>query len=116
MVLVVSLGVGAMVMVGFWRLVKRVRLRTVLWIAYGVIFSLALFNSPEFHAFAFDASGSTTGAITTPFLLALAAGIAGLYEGEAEDTAWSVWLPPGPFWRCCCKELSTLQRLIKRLG
>lgn len=85
MVLVVSLGVGAMVMVGFWRLVKRVRLRTVLWIAYGVIFSLALFNSPEFHAFAFDASGSTTGAITTPFLLALAAGIAGLYEGEAED-------------------------------
>ena len=85
MVLVVSIGVGVMVMVGFWRLVKGIRLRTILWITYGLIFLLALFNSPEFHAFSFDASGSTTGAITTPFLLALAAGIAGLYEGEAED-------------------------------
>ena len=85
MVLVVSIGVGVMVMIGFWRLVKHIRLRTVIWVTYGIIFLLALFNSPEFLAFSFDASGSTTGAITTPFLLALAAGIAGLFEGEAED-------------------------------
>ena len=36
---------------------------------------MALFSTPEFLAVAFDASGATTGALTVPFILALAAGI-----------------------------------------
>lgn len=85
MVLIVSVGVGLLVMAGFWRIIRRVRLRTVLWVTYGIIFILALFNTPILHAFAFDASGSTTGAITTPFILALAAGVARITEGEGSD-------------------------------
>ncbi|MBP6162177.1 MAG: DUF1538 family protein, partial [Clostridia bacterium] len=38
-----------------------------------------------FHDFAFDASGATTGAITTPFILALAAGVAKLTTSKHED-------------------------------
>ncbi len=85
MVIVVSLGVGLLVMVGFWRIVKQVRIRYVLWFVYGIIFILACFSPLLFHDFAFDASGATTGAITTPFILALAAGVAKLTTSRHED-------------------------------
>ncbi len=85
MVIIVSIGVGLMVMVGFWRIIKRVRLRYVIWVTYAVILILALFNRPLFHDFAFDASGATTGAITTPFILALAAGVAQITAAHRED-------------------------------
>ncbi|MGI6157925.1 MAG: DUF1538 domain-containing protein [Saccharofermentanales bacterium] len=85
MVIVVSIGVGLLVMIGFWRIARQVRLRYVVWGAYGVILLLAIFNRPIFHDFAFDASGSTTGAITTPFVLALAAGVAHLSTTQQED-------------------------------
>lgn len=85
MVIVVSVGVGLLVMTGFWRIVRSVKLRTVLWVAYFIILILAIFNDPVFHNFAFDASGATTGAITTPFILALAAGVSKIKVGQSED-------------------------------
>ncbi len=85
MVTVVSLGVGLLVMVGFWRIVKQVRIRYVLWFVYGNILILACISPLLFHDFAFDASGATTGAITTPFILALAAGVAKLTTTKHED-------------------------------
>ena len=84
-VIVVSVGVGLLVMTGFWRIVRSVKLRTVLWVAYFIILILAIFNDPVFHNFAFDASGATTGAITTPFILALAAGVSKITVGQSED-------------------------------
>src|SRR5699024_9441579 len=39
---------------------------------------LAIFTSPEFLAISFDASGATTGALTVPFILALALGVSSL--------------------------------------
>lgn len=85
MVIVVSVGVGLMVMVGFWRIIRQIRLRYVFWGAYGIILILAIFAKPIFHDFAFDSSGSTTGAITTPFILALAAGVAQITASKQED-------------------------------
>lgn len=85
MVLVVSVGVGLLVMVGFWRIIRQVRYRTVIWVTYGIILVLAIFAKPIFHDFAFDASGATTGAITTPFILALAAGVAQVTASRQED-------------------------------
>lgn len=85
MVIIVSVGVGLLVMTGFWRIVRSVKLRTVLWVAYFIILILAIFNDPIFHNFAFDASGATTGAITTPFILALAAGVSKIKTSKSED-------------------------------
>ena len=85
MVIVVSIGVGILVMVGFWRIIKQVRLRYVFWVTYAVILVLAILNRPLLHDFAFDASGATTGAITTPFVLALAAGVAQITAARRED-------------------------------
>src|SRR5699024_6719357 len=47
-------------------------------ILYAIIFALAIFTSPEFLAISFDASGATTGALTVPFILALALGVSSL--------------------------------------
>jgi len=77
-VVVVSLGIAVMLAGGLTRIVYNIPLYKVLTAIYFVIFILALFTSPEFLAIAFDASGATTGALTVPFILALAMGVSKL--------------------------------------
>lgn len=75
---VVSLGIAVLLALGLLRIVYNFPLYKLLTGLYGVIFLIALFTSPEFLAISFDASGATTGALTVPFILALATGIATL--------------------------------------
>lgn len=72
MVIIVSIGVAIMISLGLTRILYNFPLYKLLTIIYGVIFILALFTSQEFLAISFDASGATTGAMTVPFMLALA--------------------------------------------
>ena len=72
---VVSIGLGIMIAVGLYRIVKNLSLKKMLAAMYGVICIMALFVTPEFLAIAFDSSGATTGAMAVPFMLALAAGV-----------------------------------------
>jgi len=74
-VVAVSIGLGIMIALGFARIVYNVSLRTVFTVMYGIVFILALFSSPAFLAISFDACGATTGALTVPFILALAMGV-----------------------------------------
>lgn len=89
MVVVVSIGLGIMMTLGMLRILKGVRLKYVFTAAYGLIFILSLFSSSDFLAIAFDASGATTGAITVPFMLSLAAGVSSMKKnsklGEADS-------------------------------
>jgi len=89
MVVVVSIGIGVMMTLGMLRILKEVHLKYVFTAAYGLIFLLSVFSSSDFIAIAFDASGATTGAVTVPFILALAAGISALKadskSGEADN-------------------------------
>jgi hypothetical protein len=75
---VVSVGIAIMLTTGLVRIVKNFPLHWLLAIVYGIIFIIALFTTPEFLAIAFDASGATTGALTVPFILALAFGVSKL--------------------------------------
>ncbi len=77
-VVVVSIGIAVLLAFGMVRIVYNLPLNKTLTVFYGIIFVLALFTSPEFLAIAFDASGSTTGALTVPFILALAWGVSQL--------------------------------------
>lgn len=77
-ILVVSIGLAIFVGIGFLRIVFNLPLYKILLIAYGVIFIMAIFASPDFLAIAFDASGATTGALAVPFILALSTGISKL--------------------------------------
>ncbi len=77
-VVVVSVGIGVLLSLGLIRIIRNVPLYKVLSVLYFIIFVLAIFTSPEFLAISFDASGATTGAMTVPFILALAMGISSM--------------------------------------
>lgn len=77
-VLIVSMGIAALLSLGLVRIVYNFPLNKMLTILYGIIFILGLFSSSEFLAISFDASGATTGALTVPFILALALGVSTL--------------------------------------
>ncbi|MBP7174725.1 MAG: DUF1538 domain-containing protein [Thermoclostridium sp.] len=87
MVVVVSIGIAVMMTLGMLRILKNIRLKYIFTAAYGLIFILSMFSSPDFIAIAFDASGATTGAITVPFMLALAGGISAIKKDSKTNEA-----------------------------
>ncbi|NLM06592.1 MAG: DUF1538 domain-containing protein [Tissierellia bacterium] len=91
MVYIVSIGVGIMIALGVIRVMKSKPLNKFMAITYGIILVLSIFVADGFMAIAFDASGATTGALTTPFVLALCAGLARAKGGKsAEDDSFGL--------------------------
>lgn len=84
-VYLVSIGVGVMVSLGVFRLLRDKPLNVFMTITYGVICVLSILVSEEFLAISFDASGATTGALTTPFVLALSLGLSGVKGGSSSE-------------------------------
>jgi len=84
-VYMVSIGVGVMISFGVFRLLRDKPLNKFMAITYGIILALAILVSEEFLAIAFDASGATTGALTTPFVLALSLGMSNLKGGKSAE-------------------------------
>lgn len=78
LVVTVSIGVAILVSIGMIRIVYSIPLNRVLIVVYFLIFGIAIFVDTLYLSVAFDASGSTTGALTVPFILALAAGASAL--------------------------------------
>jgi len=83
LIVVVSIGVAAFVVFGILRTVFNISQKIIFALSYGVIFLLSLFSSSEFISISFDSSGTTTGAITVPFILALAAGVSEMKKDSA---------------------------------
>ena len=75
LLIVVSIGIGTMVVVGLFRLLYNLPLYIILLISYGIIFLLSLNTSFDMLAIAFDSSGVTTGILAVPFLLSLSLGL-----------------------------------------
>lgn len=82
---VVSLGVGIMVAIGLLRILYEKPLNKLLTLVYFIILILGLWVSEEFLAISVDASGATTGAMTTPFILALGLGVSQLKGGKTSE-------------------------------
>src|SRR5690606_2347145 len=79
------IGVGLMVGVGLLRILFGRPLNRLFTLVYFIIFILALRVSEEFLAISVDASGATTGAMTTPFILALGYGVSQLKGGKTSE-------------------------------
>lgn len=92
MVIAVSVGIGVMMTLGLLRILKYIPLKFVFTGAYALILILSLFSTSDFLAIAFDASGATTGAITVPFILALATGISSMKKDSKSNEADSFGL------------------------
>jgi len=84
-VTVVSVGVGLMISAGLLRILFNIPLHKFLTVSYFIILGLGIFTSPEFLAIAFDSSGATTGALTVPFMLALALGVSSMKK-DGQDS------------------------------
>ncbi|WP_353095109.1 DUF1538 domain-containing protein [Tissierella praeacuta] len=83
--IVVSIGVGIMVGVGLLRTLYGKPLNKLFTLTYFIILILGLKVSEEFLAISVDASGATTGAMTTPFILALGYGVSQLKGGKTSE-------------------------------
>lgn len=115
-VYIVSLGVGAMVAFGVFRLLRDRRFNVFMAITYSIIILLAYFVSEEFLAISFDASGATTGAFTTPFILALSLGLSNMKGGShAEENAFGLvgTMSAGPIWALMLMSILTGQKNIQ---
>jgi len=89
--IVVSIGVGIMVALGLLRILFEKPLNKMYTIIYFIILLLGLKVSAEFLAISVDASGATTGAMTTPFILALGYGVSQLKGGKhAEEDSFGL--------------------------
>ena len=85
-VVVVSVGIALLMTLGLFRIVYNQPLNKMLTLIYLVILIIGVFSSSGFIAIAFDASGATTGALTVPFMLALAYGVSSLKKnGTASE-------------------------------
>ncbi len=78
----VSIGVGVLIALGTFRLLRSRSYSMFMLVAYGVIFVLSTLVSDGFMAISFDASASASGALTTPFVIALAVGLARIKGGK----------------------------------
>ncbi len=83
--IVVSIGVGIMVAIGLLRILYGKPLNRIFVITYSIILVLGIIVSEEFLAISVDASGATTGAMTTPFILALGYGVSQLKGGKTSE-------------------------------
>ncbi len=85
-VVVVSIGIAVMLTTGLVRIIYNIPMYKLLTVLYLIILGLSFFTSSEFLAISFDASGATTGALTVPFMLALALGVSSLKkDGKASE-------------------------------
>ena len=89
-VMIISLGVGMMISLGLFRIFKEIRLSNMMWALYLTVFVLMIFTDDVGHAIAFDASGATTGAMTTPFIIAIGLGVASLKGERTEDDSFGL--------------------------
>ncbi len=115
MVYLVSFGVGALIFMGTFRLLVGRPLSVFMAAAYGGILVLSLFVSEEFLAISFDSSGATTGALTTPFVLALSAGLARIKGGGGEEDAFGMvgTMSAGPMYALMIMSILTGQKNIQ---
>ena len=89
-VAIISIGVGIMIATGLFRIFKEISISKLMWIVYLLIFVLMFLANDTGHAIAFDASGATTGAMTTPFIIALGLGVANLKGDYIEDNSFGL--------------------------
>lgn len=91
LLIVVSIGVGVLLVLGLMRIVLNIALSKILTILYGGIFLLSIFTSSGFLAISFDAAGATTGSMTVPFILALGLGVSSVKGGkESEEDSFGL--------------------------
>ncbi len=85
LILAVSCGVGAFLVVAMLRILFGIKLKYLLIAFYIVTFVLAFFVPSDFRSIAFDSGGVTTGPMTVPFIIALGVGVSSIRSDSREN-------------------------------
>ena len=85
LILAVSCGVGAFLVVAMLRILFRIKLKYLLIAFYIAVFVLSIFVPKGFWAIAFDSGGVTTGPMTVPFIIALGIGVSSIRSDSDEN-------------------------------
>ena len=85
LVMMIGLGVGLFVAVGFGRTILGLPYRYLLVGFYLIVFALAYFTDPIYLGVGFDAGGATTGPMTVPFIMALGVGVSAVRKGKDSE-------------------------------
>ncbi len=88
-VIIMSLGFGLLVAFGLLRIIRNIKMRIFIAGLFVLLLALLLITGEEFIGVAFDTYGATTGAIATPFLLALAIGVSAKTRRGTDEAAES---------------------------
>ncbi len=85
LLVMIGLGVGSFVALGFGRIVLQVSYRWMLILFYAAVFVLAGLSEPDYLGMGFDSGGVTTGPMTVPFIMALGVGVAAASKGKNSE-------------------------------
>ena len=85
LVTMISVGVGVLISIASIRILSSFKYNLMMALVYLLILFLGTQVSEEFLAISFDASGATTGALTTPFVLAISVGISRTKGGKTAE-------------------------------
>ncbi|WP_028895654.1 DUF1538 domain-containing protein [Syntrophorhabdus aromaticivorans] len=80
---VMAIGVGFFVAAAMLRVILGFSMVYLLTAAYSIIIILSFFTPPEFIPLAYDSGSVTTGALTTPVVIALAVGLSSVLAGRS---------------------------------
>ena len=78
LIVLVAIGVGIYLLIGVYRILSKLSLRTIITVSLLIIMALLYFTPREFIALAFDSGGVTTGAMGVPLIVAFGYGISKL--------------------------------------
>jgi len=86
--LIVALGIGIFISLAFLRLFVKIPMKYIVFVVYTLAFILVvLCQNKDIASVAFDVSGATTGALTTPFVLSLAVGVTSMISKKETTTS-----------------------------
>ncbi|MDD4859043.1 MAG: DUF1538 domain-containing protein [Dehalococcoidales bacterium] len=80
---IIGLSLAIFVAMAMARIIFGFRISYILAISYFIVIILAFFAPPGYISVAFDAGSATTGALTTPIVLALGIGLASVLAGRS---------------------------------
>ncbi|MDD4841271.1 MAG: DUF1538 domain-containing protein [Sphaerochaetaceae bacterium] len=85
LIIMVSVGIGMMMLIGFLRIVLSLSYHVILIISFTILFVLAAIARPEHVAMAFDSGGMATGPLVVPFIMAMGIGVAAIRSNSTAE-------------------------------
>ncbi len=83
LVYIIGIGLAFFVTMAMLRIIFGFRIAYLLTASYLIVILLSFFTPPEFVSLAFDSGSVTTGALTTPIVIALGVGLSSVMAGRS---------------------------------